>query len=390
MSKVIGLDIGTSFLIASAKRGKKEIYNTMRDCYFVISGDNDKAIKFAQSAGVNFIRNEDTNEYYLIGQDALNFVNLLNTFMSKRDVDKNKEVQLKRPMAQGVLNPQDKLGSQMLTILVEGVVQGVQEGDEKGTIYYSVPANPVDSEFNTIFHSQKIKKNITKMGYKANELNEGLAVIYSEAPTTEVDGEDVPFTGIGLSMGGGMVNVCFAYRGMSMMEFSVSRSGDWIDEQVAQVTNTPIPIITKYKEEKLDFTENTDSDEILSALDIFYRNLVEYVIYHLKRELSGMNERITYEVPIVIAGGTSRPKGFKEMFEECIENEGVPFKVKEITLSKEPSYAVSRGCLLAALAEEDETEIISEEKSSSNKGDNDNLEEIFEDDKDLEAMLENL
>ena len=370
--RMIGLDVGTSFLIASTKKDNKEVYNMQRDCYFVIPEDKKKAIKMAESSGGDFIYNEDRGEYYLIGQDAINFVNLLSTFMDKEEVDKNRMTQLKRPMSLGVLNPKDKLGAQMLEVLIEGVVEGAVDdvlATGEGIVYFSVPADPVDGNFNTIFHTSRIEQKLENLGYVPHALNEGLAVIYSEAPSVEVDGVDVPFSGLGISFGGGMVNVCFSYRGMALLEYSTSRAGDWLDEQVAQVTNTPVSVVTRYKEEHLDLSADLSSDEMLNALYIFYDNLIKYVLHHLKRELSGMEDRITYEVPIVIAGGTSKPKGFVDLFKKRAEKENLPFKIKEVITPSEPSYAVAKGCLVAALAdsEEDDEDIEdSQEEEASN------------------------
>lgn len=513
-SKTIGLDIGTSFLIAAAKDGNKEVYNIQRDCYFVIPAENKRAIKIAEGSGGNFIYNKDSEEYYLIGQDAINFANLISTFLDKEAVDRNQNVQLRRPMSQGVLNPRDRLGAQMLEVLIEGVIGGIVKGndDDSGVVFFSVPADPVDGDFNTIFHTSRIEQKLEDMGYEPHPLNEGLAVIYSEAPSVVVDGEEIPFSGIGISClcpgtkvytdggivsiedvqvgdnvithkgrwqnvyavitkkfsgimtrikvrgcpyvydlvdnhklyikrhgewqwvgceeievgdvvgepivegaglfvsmddafiedgfrcsviesieqeeydgivydlkvkhdhsfagpfmimhncGGGMVNVCFAYRGMPLLEYSTSRAGDWIDEQVAKVTNTPVPVVTKYKEENLDLSaDDITSNEMLNALYIFYDNLIKYVLHHLKKELAGMDERISYEVPIVVAGGTSKPKGFVELFKTRAAKERLPFTIKEVIQPKEPSYAVAKGCLVAALAEIDEADETNED-----------------------------
>ena len=194
MKRMIGLDVGTSFLIASIKKNKTEVYNSQRDCYFVIPESNQKAISIAESSGAHFIRNQDKEEYYLIGESAIQFANLLNTFMNKEEVDNNKEIQLKRPMSQGVLNPKDKLGSQMLEILIGGVIEGVVDevlAQNEGIVYYSVPANPVDGDFNTIFHASRIEQKLESLGYIPNQLNEGLAVVYSEAPSVTVGDETI-------------------------------------------------------------------------------------------------------------------------------------------------------------------------------------------------------
>ena len=43
------------------------------------------------------------------------------------------------------------------------------------------------------------------------------------------------FTGIGISCGGGMFNICVAYKSMPALYFSTARSGDWVDKNVANV-----------------------------------------------------------------------------------------------------------------------------------------------------------
>ena len=49
-----------------------------------------------------------------------------------------------------------------------------------------------------------------KLGYQAKVINEGLAVVYSEL-------KDANFTGIGMSFGGGMCNICVAYLGLPVL-----------------------------------------------------------------------------------------------------------------------------------------------------------------------------
>ena len=68
---------------------------------------------------------------------------------------------------------------------------------------------------------------VKKLGYKPKPLYEGLAVIFSELA-------DENFTGIGISFGAGMVNICLACMSVPVFSFSVTKAGDWIDQQVAK------------------------------------------------------------------------------------------------------------------------------------------------------------
>jgi activator of 2-hydroxyglutaryl-CoA dehydratase len=53
-------------------------------------------------------------------------------------------------------------------------------------------------------------------------------------------------------------------------------------------------------------------------------------------------------MPIVIAGGTSMPNGFVEMFKKCIDVLKVPFEIGNVYRAEEPLYAIASGCLLAS------------------------------------------
>ena len=64
------------------------------------------------------------------------------------------------------------------------------------------------------------------MGYQVKSINEGLAVIYSELESTN-------YTGIGISCGGGLCNVCVAYLSVPVMSFSIPKAGDYIDNSAA-------------------------------------------------------------------------------------------------------------------------------------------------------------
>ena len=47
--------------------------------------------------------------------------------------------------------------------------------------------------------------------------------------------EDDSFTGMGISAGGGMCNVCLAYLSVPLVSFSINKGGDYIDDATASV-----------------------------------------------------------------------------------------------------------------------------------------------------------
>src|SRR5204863_131422 len=103
--------------------------------------------------------------------------------------------------------------------------------------------------------------------YKTSHILEGHAVTFAELG-------DEDFTGIGISCGGGMFNVCVAYKSMPALSFSSSRSGDWVDMNVAQVLGIKPEKAAMLKEQGVDLVAPKNREE--DAIAIYYRNLIQY------------------------------------------------------------------------------------------------------------------
>ena len=95
------------------------------------------------------------------------------------------------------------------------------------------------------------------LGYKVMHLNEGLAVVYAEL-------EQASFTGMGISFGGGMCNVCISYLGMPALTFCTARAGDYIDRSTASVTSETPTSVRLYKERGFTLNGLSQKGEILS------------------------------------------------------------------------------------------------------------------------------
>mgnify|MGYP002760256226 FL=1 len=185
------------------------------------------------------------------------------------------------------------------------------------------------------------------MGYDAEPINEGMAVIYSELA-------DNSFTGLGISFGAGMTNVCLAYYAVPVMKFSVARGGDWVDEQAAQATGTPVDKVTSIKEDGFELDFQTDVGGVEGALSIYYENLLEYVIKRIVNEVDEEDIEEGLDVPVVVTGGTASPNGFEKLFEDHLEDSPLPFSVSGVSHAEEPLYSVARGALVAARSDEEE------------------------------------
>lgn len=325
-----GLDVGTAFIYCAEKEGEQVVFRMQRDAFFDVEC-SDFTKEMLRKCGVKYV--EKDRRLYVLGEDAIQFANVFSR-------------STRRPLRSGVLSPREADALPMVQLLIKNVV-GEPRG-EKEIVYYSLPAAPVDADFDLVYHENLLRSFLQQLGYVPKPFNEGLAVVFSELAEDN-------FTGLGLSFGGGMVNVCLANRSIPVISFSVAKAGDWIDEQVARVTNTTTSKITAIKEEGLQLTKRpTEMSKIERALSIYYRHLVEYVLQQMKREIeehAGL-PRLEKPLAVAIAGGTAKPSGFVTVFKELLKSVDFPLEVGEVRLASQPLHSVSKGALIAALIDE--------------------------------------
>jgi hypothetical protein len=158
-----------------------------------------------------------------------------------------------------------------------------------------------------------------------------------------------------------MTNVCLSYYAVPVMKFSIARGGDWIDEQTANATGTPVDKVTSIKEDgfELDFT--TDVGGVEGALAIYYENLLDYVIKNISQEVDDEDVEEGLDVPVVVTGGTSSPRGFEKLFADHLGDAPIPFSISDVRSPDEPLYSVARGALVAARSEEEQTAAVPSE-----------------------------
>jgi len=323
-----GLDVGTMNIVSSTPQNGKTRFVQQRNSFVEIEY-SDMAEQMLSRSEVLHIRKDD--KVYVVGDDALNFANIFNT-------------ETRRPMEHGILSSEEASAIPMIKLITEQVVGEPSASDEK--IFFASPADPIDSELTTLYHQKTMESMLGNLGYDPEPINEGMAVIYSEL-------SDNNFTGLGISFGAGMTNVCLAYYAVPVMTFSIARGGDWIDKQSAQATGKPVDKVTSIKEDDftLDFT--TDVGGVEGALSIYYENLLDYVIENITTEVDEEDVEEGLDVPVVVTGGTSSPDGFKELFADHLENAAFPFSISDVRSVSDPMYSVARGALVAARSEEE-------------------------------------
>lgn len=324
-----GLDVGTAFIYCAQKESSQVTFRTQRNAFFDIDY-SEFTRGILEKSGARYVLSKD--KIYIVGDDSLKFANVFGR-------------NTRRPLRDGVISPEEKEALPIVELIIKSVLGSPSEKNE--ICYYSVPSTPVDADFDTIYHQNIIKGFLEKWGYRPKSLNEGLAVIFSELA-------DEDFTGMGISLGGGMANVCLAIMSVPVFSFSVAKAGDWIDEQAARVCNEPVSKITTFKETSFSLKESeARMQKQEQALSIYYNNLIEYILEEIKKVIAESNRVPEFEkpVPIVLAGGTANPPGFIERFKEILERTAFPLEISEVRLAPHPLYTVVKGTLIAAIAD---------------------------------------
>jgi len=324
-----GVDIGTMFVKCAVKEGEEIIFRSQRNAFFEVE-HTDFTKNILDNSKVKYIIKED--KLYVVGDEALQFANMF-----------NKET--RRPLSKGVVSPTEKEALPMVELLIKSVVG---EPNYKGEIvYFSVPGEPLDAEFNIIYHIKTLEGFLKTLGYAPKPIHEGHAVVLSELAEED-------FSGIGLSFGGGMVNVCLSFMSVPIFKFSVAKAGDWIDQQVAMVVDETASRVSAIKESSLDLGKEEHLSKIESALSIYYNHLIEYVIENIKQEFNKARRmpRIDKPITIILSGGTSLPKGFSARFKQILDQLKLPLPVGSVRMASQPLRSVAKGALVAASADE--------------------------------------
>ena len=82
------------------------------------------------------------------------------------------------------------------------------------------------------------------------------------------------YTGIGISCGSGLCNVCLAVLSVPVINFAVPKAGDFIDMQAAAVTGE---LATRMRVQKeLNFVVNgLSGDRVQNALTVYYDDVIQ-------------------------------------------------------------------------------------------------------------------
>jgi hypothetical protein len=328
-----GLDVGTSFVVLASEQDDGTVqYKDFRDAFYIIKPATPIAAKMIEKglAGKTFVKDSD-GSFIILGKDAI-----------EKAVERNDSV--KRPMFRGVVSSKEKDARKILTYILKEVTTPAAEPGEK--IVFCIPAQPIDQEdeeFDVGYHEDVVKKVLAELGYEPKSINEAEALCYSEL-------EKDDYTGVALSWGAGMVNVCVMLTGEPVLTFSTTKSGDWIDRMSAVATGQTDSVVQSEKESGEFVIGQPNDNQILAAVSAYYERLIDYTTKQLAAALTNHKDLPKFKnaLPIVVGGGTSQAKGFVETFAKKLEENEFPCDIKEVRHAADPLHAVARGCFIAA------------------------------------------
>jgi hypothetical protein len=323
---VKGLDIGTSRIVLATLNGEDVDFNPQLNAFVDIPYSKMTEQMLSRE---RILHQVEGPHIYVYGNRADEFAKFL-------DGD------TRRPMQGGLLNPAEPKNVQMIGLLLERLCGKASSGEK---LCLSVPCAPVERGSDLIFHARSVQTICEKLGYEAKVINEGLAVVYSEL-------KDANFTGIGMSFGGGMCNICLAYLGLPVLTLATTRAGDYIDHSVASVTGETPTTVRLHKEDPEGFKLNgAAAGAVDQALGVYYADVIDTAVQAMQHVIGESKKlpRFTGPIPIVCAGGTAAPKGFLPLLKQAIEGVRLPFAISGVTLAKDPLNSTAKGALVSAM-----------------------------------------
>jgi hypothetical protein len=327
-STVIGLDVGTSHIVAARSVDSNFQYERQLNAFVSIP-----YTKMAQGLLVKerIAHAVQGDELLVFGNESEQFAELFH-------------VEARRPMMRGLLNPAEADGLLVIRQIVARLLGRARKPGQQ--VYFSVPApafGVTDEKFT--FHETTLRECLRELGYEPKSISEGLAVVYGELG-------DSNFTGIGISCGGGMCNVCLGYLSVPVISFSVAKAGDYIDSNSALAVRDMASRVRVEKEHGFRFNGFFEN-KVYHALSVYYDDVIQTLVKAMRDAFSNADHlpKLKQPVPLVLSGGTAMPPGFQERFEKALHASDFPIALSEIRTATDPLHSTAKGTLVAALCD---------------------------------------
>ncbi len=327
----IGLDVGTSRIVLAKPDGEGYQFHSQLNAFVTLPYSKLTAGVLEKEGIPHKVAGEEILVY---GDASERFADLFH-------------VETRRPMLEGMINPDEPEGLAVVRSIVEILTGGGPAPGQK--LCFSVPAPPLGSDGSLKFHEAALQQTFSEAGYEVRSLEEGLAVVYAEL-------EDSNYTGIGVSCGAGLSNVCLAYLSVPVVSFSLPKAGDQVDARAAAAAGEVATRVRVLKEQFFSLNGRPEGGslpgKLRQALQIYYDDLIRSLIEAMKQAFEQQRAlpRLGRPIPLVLAGGSALPAGFRDRFEQALRQSDFPLTVSEVRMASDPLNCTAKGALVAALA----------------------------------------
>jgi hypothetical protein len=183
------------------------------------------------------------------------------------------------------------------------------------------------------------------LGYEVRSIQEGLAVVYGELESSN-------YTGIGISCGGGLCNVCLSYLSVPVFSFSIPKAGDFIDSSAGNDRGESATRIRTIKEESFCFNGHFAS-KTHQAIGASYDEMIQALVAAIRDALAGVQSmpKLNRPIPLVLAGGSVLVSGFRDRFEKKLRETQLSVQIAEVRIAANPQHSTARGALVAAMTD---------------------------------------
>jgi hypothetical protein len=321
----VGLDVGTSRIVVARNADRRYQYEAQLNAFITLPYSRLTESLLAQE---NVFYDVQGSEIIVAGNDAQRFAEIFHA-------------ETRRPMQNGVLNPNEPNALYVVKKIVTRLVG--KAGVEGQKIFFSVPAPDAGGTSSISYHESSFKQMLTELGYDATPITEGLAVVFGELGESN-------YTGIGISCGSGLCNVCFAVLSLPVISFSVGKAGDFIDTQAAIASGEVSTRLRVQKEQSFQLN-GFSGDRVQNALTVYYDEMIRNLVESLSANLTSTRRlpKLEQAIPLVLSGGTAMPKGFRDRFEKALRVNDFRIKLSDVRMSADPLNSTARGALMAAL-----------------------------------------
>src|SRR4030081_2655694 len=313
-TSALGLDVGTSRICLAERSGEDFQYETQLNAFVSIQYSKMTESVLKKEKVPHTVNGA---EIVVHGNESDRFADLLN-------------VETRRTMSRGVLNPAEPDSLSMIRKIVDSLLDPTKDRQK---LCFTVPAAPLGTEDNLTYHEATIRQILVELGYEVKSINEGLAVVYSELESTN-------YTGMGISGGGGLCNVCLAYLSVPVLSFSIPKAGDYIDNNTATVTGERANRVRIAKEDSFHLN-GFFSDKLQQVLGVYYDEMIQSLVNGMKQAFSNSRSlpKSGRNLPVILSGGTALPEGFRERFEKALLEAELPIATNDIRLATDPLHA---------------------------------------------------